>query len=137
MGSRLPWIALALLAAWVAAKAWQRVRLRRLYRATRIDAHEVAQRLKDGIPFVILDARSELSWQSDPRRLPRAERLENLDATGELARRFSGHTVISFCTCPNEASAAVVAQRLIAAGHLDVRVLAGGEAALALLAPLA
>ena len=40
-------------------------------------------------------------------------------------------TIITFCTCPNEASAALLAQRLIKAGYSSVRVLAGGEEALA------
>lgn len=137
MGSRVPWIFLALLALYVGVKLWQRRRLRTLYRATRIDAGELARRLAAGDDIVILDARSELAWRDDPRRLPRSERLESLESAVAVAESFRGRTLVSFCTCPNEASAAVVAQRLIAAGHRDVRVLAGGEEALEALAQLA
>ena len=137
MGALVPWIAFALLALYVLAKAAQRARLRRLYRARRIEAGEVAQRLRDGEPLVILDARSALALQDDPRRLPSAELWSELEQAAEIAQRYGDRLVVTFCTCPNEASAALAAQRLIAAGHPDVRVLAGGTAALGLLASLA
>jgi hypothetical protein len=43
-------------------------------------------------------------------------------------------TVVTFCTCPNEASAALLADRLLRNGYRHVRVLTGGEEALTLLA---
>jgi hypothetical protein len=136
MGSRVPWIFLALLAIYVGVKLWQRRRLRTLYRATRIGAQELTRRLAAGDDIVVLDARSELAWRDDPRRLPRSTRLDSLESAVSVAEAFRGKTLVSFCTCPNEASAAVVAQRLIAAGHRDVRVLAGGEEALEALSHL-
>ena len=136
-GGRVPWIILAALAAWIAAKWWERVRLQRLYRGARIDAEEVATRIAAGEPLIILDARSDLAWESDARRLPNGHRLEALELAVKRAEPFRGRTIVTFCTCPNEASAAVVAQRLLAAGHTDVRVLAGGESALERLSPLA
>jgi hypothetical protein len=41
-------------------------------------------------------------------------------------------TIVTFCTCPNEASAAVLARQLIDAGYRHVRVLTGGNDAIAL-----
>ena len=133
-GAKVTWILAAALAAWIGAKWWERVRLRRLYRGARIDAEEVASRIAAGEDLVILDARSELAWESDARRLPNARRLETLEGAVASAEPYRGWTIVTFCTCPNEASAAVVAKRLIDAGHADVRVLAGGEDALARLA---
>ena len=129
-GSRIGWILALLVAAWIVAKALQRWRLKRLFRATRIDADEVRRRLADGDPLVIIDARSRLALQDDPRRLPDSQSWETLEGQRDLGSRFRGSLVVTFCTCPNEASAAVVAQRLIVAGHRDVRVLAGGTLAL-------
>jgi membrane protein DedA with SNARE-associated domain/rhodanese-related sulfurtransferase len=136
-GSHLPWVIVTLIAMWVAAKVWQRRRLRGLYRAKRIDAQEVAEWLRTDAPMMILDARSEIAWRDDPRPLPHAERVETPEMAVEIAARADGVTLVSFCTCPNEASAAVIAQRLIDAGFRDVRILAGGTEALDLLAPLA
>jgi len=133
-GALLPWIVLALLALYVLVKASERARLRRLYRARRVEPSDVARWVAQGADFVILDARSPLAWEDDPRRLPQSQRLETLEGAVDLAEPFRGRTLVSFCTCPNEASAAVVAKRLIDAGHDDVWVLAGGEAALAVLA---
>jgi len=47
-----------------------------------------------------------------------------------VPRDAGGHTIITFCTCPNEASAAMIAEQLLRAGHSRVRVLTGGQAAL-------
>jgi hypothetical protein len=133
-GGRIGWIAALGIAAWIAVKAVQRWRLKRLYRARRIGAEEVKQRMADGEEIVILDARSALALQADPRVLPASERWEDVESASDLGTRYSGRLVVTFCTCPNEASAAVVAQRLIAAGHTDVRVLARGEEALSIFA---
>ena len=53
---------------------------------------------------------------------------------GDALRDAAGRTIVTFCLCPNEASAALVAERLMRAGHHGVRVLSGGEEALAMLA---
>jgi rhodanese-related sulfurtransferase len=137
MGNRVTWWVVGAIALWVLVKAVQRQRLKRLYRARRIAADDVAEMLRADAPLVILDVRSELAWSDDPRALPRAVRVETPEMAASVAEDFRGHTLVSFCTCPNEASAAVVAQKLIAAGFGDVRILAGGTAALDLLAPLA
>lgn len=119
-----------LLGLYLGLKAWQRARLRALYRTARISAEEVASLLEAGEPIVILDARSELAWIDDPRPLPASHRTPSPDEALEIAARFRAHTLISFCTCPNEAGAALLAQRLVDAGHRKVRVLAGGPQAI-------
>lgn len=133
-GGWLPWILGAAIALYLAVKASQRSRLRRLYRAKRIGAAEVGERLRAGEALLILDARSDLARLDDPRVLPASMPFDALQPAASLVEKYRTHTLVSFCTCPNEASAAVVAQRLIAAGHPDVRVLEGGTAALDALA---
>ena len=55
-------------------------------------------------------------------------------AMGLSYRRFLlFKTIVTFCTCPNEASAALMAEQLIKAGYKRVRVLTGGKDALATL----
>jgi membrane protein DedA with SNARE-associated domain len=121
----------ALFGAYVAAKALHRARLRHLHRLVRIAPEELAM-LRDTEPgVVILDARSQLAREEDPRLLPGAIVFEG-DALPPVVK--AGHTVVTFCTCPNEASAAVLAERLLKAGHERVRVLTGGSRALDVLA---
>jgi membrane protein DedA with SNARE-associated domain len=123
-----------LFATYIGAKLLQRWRLRKLYRLVRIAPDEVAQLIADDeLQFVILDARSRLAREGDPRRLPRAIDMEGDDAIDRLAPEIRTMTVITFCTCPNEASAALLAERLLRSGYDRVRVLTGGEEALALL----
>ena len=124
-----------LFAAYIGAKLLQRARLRKLYGLVRIDPEEVARLIADDeASIVILDARSRLAREEDPRRLPRAIDVEDEAAIDGLAPEIREMTVITFCTCPNEASAALLAERLLRAGYGRVRVLTGGPEALALLA---
>lgn len=67
--------------------------------------------------------------------LPRSIRADKRDTLRLLPEDAHERTIVTFCTCPNEASAAMVADRLIKAGCSRVRVLSGGTAALELLAP--
>lgn len=123
-----------LLALYIAWKAVRRARLRRLYSGIRITPEEMLELLRDEPELLVLDARSELARAGDPRRLPRSIAVAHDVALEMLPRDARDRTIVTFCTCPNEASAAVLAERLIRNGHSRVRVLAGGEAALAALA---
>jgi len=127
--------ALAIVALYIAAKLLQRRRLRRLHELVRIAPEEVARRLRDGEDLVIVDARSRVARTSDPRALPHSVALEDpraIEALPSVLR--TKPTVVTFCTCPNEASAAFVAELLLKAGYRNVRVLTGGESALDVLA---
>jgi len=125
----------ALIALYVGAKLLHRRRLVRLHRLVRISPEEVAERLDAGEDFVILDARSQVARTSDPRELPRSITLRDPTDFGSLPAELRARTIITFCTCPNEASAAFVAEALIKAGFGRVHVLTGGTDALDLLSP--
>jgi len=121
-------------AVYIGSKLLQRRRLRKLYGLVRIDAHEVARLMSDdGSQVVILDARSRLARDEDPRPFPGSIFVQDDAAIATLPSDTRTKTVITFCTCPNEASAALLAERLIREGYDRVRVLTGGQEALAVL----
>ena len=61
---------------------------------------------------------------------PRSIILNDPRAIEALPRELRDKTVVTFCTCPNEASAAFIADLLLKAGYRNVRVLTGGTDAL-------
>jgi membrane protein DedA with SNARE-associated domain/rhodanese-related sulfurtransferase len=116
---------LVALAAFIAAKWWQRHRLIAELRMARITVPELDRLIQSGRAPTILDVRSAGSRERDG-TIPgarawsmqvEAERPAALDSDGE---------VVVFCACPNEASAARVAQQLRRAGFTRVRPLHGG-----------
>ena len=123
----------ALFALYVGAKFLHRRRLRRLHRLVRISPEEVVSLLEAEPDLLILDARSALARSEDPRTLPRSIVLDERSALDVLPREARERTVVTFCTCPNEASAALLAEQLIRAGFRRVRVLTGGVDAVAML----
>ena len=126
-------IVAVLFGAYVAFKLARRARLRRLYRAVRIDAREMVELMAAEPEVIVLDARSSLARAGDPRVLPNSIAVDDDGLLVQLPPRARERTIVTFCTCPNEASAALLAERLLAAGYSRVRVLAGGEGALAAL----
>ncbi len=126
-------VALALVAAYVGVKLLHRRRLRRLHRLVRISPGEMQELLASDPGLVILDARSALARSEDPRLLPRSIVVDEGWALEDLPEALRGETIVTFCTCPSEASAALLAERLIKAGFGRVRVLTGGADAVRLL----
>jgi len=124
-------IVAALFAAYLVLKAARREQLKRLYRAVRIDAREMARLIEAEPGLLVLDARSDLARAADTRILPNSLRFDHDTTLERLPPDAYDRTLITFCTCPNEASAALLADRLLKAGYSRVRVLAGGEEALA------
>jgi len=123
-----------LIGLYVLSKLLQRRRLKRLHRLVRISPDEALKLLEDEPDAVIMDARSQLAREQDTRVFPRSIVLGNKTVVDVLPLEQRGRTIVTFCTCPNEASAALLAEQLIKAGYERVRVLTGGEEALRRLA---
>ena len=123
-----------LIGLYVLSKLLQRRRLRRLHRLVRISPDELADLLQSDPEAVIVDARSQLARDEDKRAFPRSVVLGDKTVVEMLPLEQRGRTIVTFCTCPNEASAALLAEQLIKAGYEHVRVLTGGEEALRRLA---
>jgi membrane protein DedA with SNARE-associated domain/rhodanese-related sulfurtransferase len=132
IGGSLVGFLFVLLAIFIAAKFLHRRRLRRLHRLVRISPTEIVDLLEKDPGLVILDARSMLARSEDPRVLPRSIFLDERSPIDALKTRRD-QTIVTFCTCPNEASAALLAEQLIRAGFGRVRVLTGGTDAIEML----
>jgi len=122
------WGLLAIIAAFaliVALKWWQRQRFYRQLRMARISVEELRGLLDQGKLPVILDVRSPLVQGQDG-RIPGAIPID-AQTFGETTPELSAAgEVIVYCACPNEASAALIAKRLIQQGYTRVRPLQGG-----------
>ena len=117
-------VAVALLlggvAAFVAFKWWQRYRFRMRIRMSRISVAELDRLLASNVP-TILDVRSEdrraqFGWI--PGSIAANDTTE-LDLPKD-------RDIVVYCDCPNDASAAVMAEKLKQRGHTRVRPLEGG-----------
>jgi membrane protein DedA with SNARE-associated domain/rhodanese-related sulfurtransferase len=121
-------VLVAALATYLSIKALQRHRLIRSLRMSRVSVEELNDMLASDERPLIVDVRS-LSSQAQG-RIPGAVWIDNhafdesLKASA-LGDRI-GHEVIVYCACPNEASAATVAKKLMQAGFTRVRPLSGG-----------
>jgi rhodanese-related sulfurtransferase len=117
----------AALVSFIASKWWQRYRFMKSLRMARITVEELNALLQQGRAPLIVDVRPSLSQQLD--RIPGAVVLSVDDLTGKDIEDLVDGEVIVYCACPNEASAAVVAKKLMQRGYTRVRPLAGGIAA--------
>jgi membrane protein DedA with SNARE-associated domain/rhodanese-related sulfurtransferase len=115
-----------LIAAYVAAKLLRRRRLSRLYKLVRISPDEAVHLLAVEPDALIVDARSALAREDDPRTLPRSIIAGEGPLLEVLPSGARSRTILTFCTCPSEASAALLAEELLKAGYDRVRVLTGG-----------
>ena len=114
-----------LLLFFIAVRWWQRHRLLRELRMTRISVAELATLIKSESAPTILDARSAESRQRDG-TIPGAIHWsgEAGSTVGDDVARDA--EIVVFCACPNEVSAARVARGLRLAGFRKVRPLHGG-----------
>ena len=91
----------------------------------RISVGELRALLDQGELPLILDVRTPLAQRQNG-RIPGAIAID-AQTFGETPAELSADgEVIVYCACPNEASAALVAKRLIQQGYTRVRPLHGG-----------
>lgn len=113
-----------LLAAFIAAKWWDRHRFIRSLRMARISVDELSALLAQGQPPVIIDTRAphllEEGW------IPGAQFVTLESAEQWLPDIDPEAAVVLYCACPNEVTAAKVAKVLIQRGYRNIRPLTGG-----------
>jgi membrane protein DedA with SNARE-associated domain/rhodanese-related sulfurtransferase len=109
---------------FIANKWWQRERFIKSLRMARISVEELNSLQSSGASPTIVDVRPALAQQDG--RIPGAITIpmENIDAF-VLGDNHDGEIVV-YCACPHEASAALVAKRLMKKGFTHVRPLHGG-----------
>jgi membrane protein DedA with SNARE-associated domain/rhodanese-related sulfurtransferase len=119
-------LVVALIALYVAFKWWERQRFYRTLRLARISVEELRSLMDRGAKPVVVDVRSEVARRSDGRFIPGALVIDEDEVDRRLAELPADRDIVFYCTCPNEASAAQVAKRLIELGYSKVRPLQGG-----------
>lgn len=115
-----------LLAAYIAIKWWERRRFYKMLRMARISVGELRRLMDAGKEPMIVDVRAPVVRELDRRFIPGALTMEIAEVDRRLQQLPTDREIIFYCTCPNEASAAYVAKKLIALGYTRVRPLQGG-----------
>ncbi|MBU6297616.1 MAG: VTT domain-containing protein [Alphaproteobacteria bacterium] len=112
-------------ALYIAGRWWQRQNFIRRLRMDRISVDELADMIDGGDTPVILDVRSDLTRYEEG-VIPGAVFAHPSEAVKTLAELPRDIDVIVYCSCPNEAAAAVAAKHLRDAGFRKIRPLRGG-----------
>jgi membrane protein DedA with SNARE-associated domain len=98
MGAGAAAIAAALIVAYLAYKALERYLLIRFLRMVRISSEELRSMIEDGHEPVILDVRSSLAREAEPRIIPGAISAD-LDSVERLLERVPpGRDVVVYCS---------------------------------------
>lgn len=114
---------LALLLFFLALKFWRRHQFFQQLRMSRITVQELYRLREAGTELLLVDARPSASRVRDG-IIPGAIAFEILLEDADQSRR--GGEAVVYCACPNEATAARIAHKLISMGFHPVRPLIGG-----------
>ena len=112
-------------ASYAGVRWLRRQLLLRHLRMARVGVDELAALLEAGAAPAIIDVRPLFQQQAEPVRIPGAKSIHDQDVP--LADR--DHPIIVYCSCPDEASAAIKTLQMRKFGFANVRPLKGGLAA--------
>jgi membrane protein DedA with SNARE-associated domain/rhodanese-related sulfurtransferase len=125
-GSAAVVLLVAVVLVMVAWRWWRRRRARLALGVPRVEVEELRALLSAGQDPLILDVRAAASVEADGRVIPGAVTVTLKDLPVLASAWPREREVVVYCNCPNEASAALAAQRLLAQGFRRARPLAGG-----------
>ncbi|HVT93367.1 MAG TPA: DedA family protein/thiosulfate sulfurtransferase GlpE [Bryobacteraceae bacterium] len=126
LGGWLVALVIAAVAIWLSWKYWQRRRFLRSLRVDRLSPDELSARIEAKEPVVVVDLRSSLELEADPAIIPGAIHIDYEQIADRFHELPENREVVLYCSCPNEASSAVAAMRLLKLGVPRVRPLEGG-----------
>jgi membrane protein DedA with SNARE-associated domain/rhodanese-related sulfurtransferase len=117
-------LVVAAAAVFIAGKAWRRYQFRSRLRMDRISVAALSEMLERGEAPLVIDVRAPASARQG--RIPGAIVFHDDDWPADLQPPSEDTVVVVYCACPNEASAALVAKKLLGRGFKRVRPLQGG-----------
>ena len=112
------------LAVFVAFKWWQRWRFNRQLQMARMSVEALGALIDGGARPLIVDVRSPSARAEG--RIPGAIASNGDEFAPAVLSHPRDAMVVVYCACPNDASAVLVARKLLQRGFRDVRPLAGG-----------
>jgi S1-C subfamily serine protease/rhodanese-related sulfurtransferase len=95
----------------------------------RVTAAELHRHAAQRAALVLLDVREPAAYAQSAVQAQGARRAAAADVVPACAALAADHGIVLYCASPQEATSTGAAQRLLAAGHTRVAVLAGGFAA--------
>jgi rhodanese-related sulfurtransferase len=119
-------LTLVIVLLYIAYKWWERRRYNAALRLPRITVEELRELVAANEAPVIVDVRSALGREQDRRCIPGALEMSLDEVSVRLAELPEDREIVFYCACPNEASAALAARRLMDRGYSKVRPLRGG-----------
>jgi len=119
-------VLLALLAAYIAWKWWERRSFYAALDMARISVADLYAQMQGEPAPVVVDVRSATAQGLELRRIPGALHVPVHEVAGHVDSLPRDREIILYCTCPNEASAAEAARVLRIHGFRNVRPLHGG-----------
>lgn len=125
-GIGLAALAVVGLLVWIGFRFVRRQLLIMSFRRARISVDELVLLLATHPGALIVDVRSAASRRTDPYVIPGSHLFDFASADAALATLPRNSSVVVYCSCPNEASAAKVAERLVKLGFSNVHPLTGG-----------
>jgi membrane protein DedA with SNARE-associated domain/rhodanese-related sulfurtransferase len=111
---------------YIAYKWWERRRYNAALRLPRITVEELRELIADSRAPLIVDVRSALGREHDRRCIPGALEMSLDEISMRLGEFPDNLEIVFYCACPNEASAALAARKLMDRGYGRVRPLRGG-----------
>ncbi|MCE4061364.1 DedA family protein/thiosulfate sulfurtransferase GlpE [Pandoraea sputorum] len=126
LGRGVLWLVVLIFALYLLNRWLNRYRLLRSLRMARIGVQTLESWMKDDITPVVIDVRSAARRAVDPFTIPGALAIEPEEIAAKLKGIPRDRRIVVFCACPNEVTAAKLAQELRRQGFSEVRPLLGG-----------
>jgi membrane protein DedA with SNARE-associated domain/rhodanese-related sulfurtransferase len=126
LGTEAGELTLVIVLVYVAYKWWERRRYNSVLRLPRISVEELRDLITADPTAIIVDVRSAIGRQHDRRCIPGALEMGLDEVPSRLADFPCDREIVFYCACPNEASAAFAARKLLDRGYSKVRPLRGG-----------
>jgi membrane protein DedA with SNARE-associated domain/rhodanese-related sulfurtransferase len=119
-------LTLVIVLLYVAYKWLERRRYNATLRLPRITVEELHQLIDTETAPLVVDVRSSLGREHDRRCIPGSVEMSLDEIPLRLTELPDNREVVFYCACPNEASAALAARKLMDRGYSRVRPLRGG-----------